>query len=257
MYFKPETVNVYARMVPVGGLAAVLPLFAVIGRQDQRAARAPAHEQRGAPLGSRQRCVRSPTHDHLTGLPTGVIVQRGAPARARQAERHARPVALFFMDLDRFKNINDTLGHQFGDRVLAGCRQAPAAAVREATSSRASAETSSCWLVEEQGDPAALTEIARKLLAAVSELRKIDGHELNVTLSIGICTYPADGRDFEDAAVRGGYRHVPRQGSGPQRIQLLFRRAAIAHAGEARAGGRPAARPRAGEFACTTSPRST
>src|SRR5207247_11004470 len=48
---------------------------------------------------------------------------------------------------------------------------------------------------EELGYPAALTEIARKLLAAVSELRKIDGQELNVTLSIGICTYPADGRD--------------------------------------------------------------
>ncbi|TMG91732.1 MAG: EAL domain-containing protein [Betaproteobacteria bacterium] len=148
-------------------------------RQDQRSARAPAHEQRGAPLGSRQRASdRHARPSHGPAQPG--VVQRGAPARARQggASREAGRALLH--------GPGPVQEHQRHARPpvrrpgAAGCGQAPG-------SLRARGRY--------QGDPAALTEIARKLLAAVSELRKIDGQDLNVTLSIGICAYPADGRD--------------------------------------------------------------
>ncbi len=194
MYFKPQTVNVYHEWFQWAGLAAVLPLFAVIGgrisglRQRLRT----SNEELRSALGNVRQIA---THDHLTSLPNRVLFNEELQRALARAERHARPVALFFMDLDRFKNINDTLGHQFGDRVLQEAAKRLANCVREGDIIARLGGDEFVLLVEELGDPAALTEIARKLLAAVSELRKIDGQELNVTLSIGICTYPADGRD--------------------------------------------------------------
>src|SRR5213596_121639 len=77
-----------------------------------------------------------------------------------RAERHARPVALFFMDLDRFKNINDTLGHQFGDRVLQEAAKRLANCVREGDIIARLGGDEFVLLVEELGDQATLSEIA-------------------------------------------------------------------------------------------------
>ena len=194
MYFKPQTVNVYHEWFQWAGLAAVLPLFAVIGgrfsllRQRLRT----SNEELRSALGSVRQMA---THDHLTGLPNRVLFNEELQRALARAERHARPVALFFMDVDRFKNINDTLGHQFGDRVLQEAAKRLITCVREGDIVARLGGDEFVLLVEEIGDAAVLTEIARKLLAALSELGKIDGQELNVTLSIGICIYPADGRD--------------------------------------------------------------
>ena len=194
MYFKPQSVNVYHEWFQWAGLAAVLPLFAVIGGRISRLRqrlRASNEELRSA-LGAVRQMA---THDHLTGLPNRVLFNEELQRALARAERHSRPVALFFMDLDRFKNINDTLGHQFGDRVLQDAAKRLGGCVREGDIIARLGGDEFVLLVEEQGDPATLTEIARKLLAAVSDLGRIDGQELNVTLSIGICTYPADGHD--------------------------------------------------------------
>ncbi len=194
MYFKPQTVNVYHEWFQWAGLAAVLPLFAVIGgrfsllRQRLRT----SNEELRSALGSVRQMA---THDHLTGLPNRVLFNEELQRALARAERHSRPVALFFMDVDRFKNINDTLGHQFGDRVLQEAAKRLITCVREGDIVARLGGDEFVLLVEEIGDAAVLTEIARKLLAALSELGKIDGQELNVTLSIGICIYPADGRD--------------------------------------------------------------
>ncbi len=194
MYFKPQTVNVYHEWFQWAGLAAVLPLFAVIGgrfsllRQRLRT----SNEELRSALGSVRQMA---THDHLTGLPNRVLFNEELQRALARAERHSRPMALFFMDVDRFKNINDTLGHQFGDRVLQEAAKRLITCVREGDIVARLGGDEFVLLVEEIGDAAVLTEIARKLLAALSELGKIDGQELNVTLSIGICTYPADGRD--------------------------------------------------------------
>jgi diguanylate cyclase (GGDEF)-like protein len=194
MYFKPGTVNVYHEWFQWAGLAGLLPLFAMIGGRISRLRerlRNSNEELRSALSAVRQMA----THDNLTGLPNRVLFNEELQRALARAERHMRAVTLFFMDLDRFKNINDTLGHQFGDRVLQEAAKRLAACVREGDIIARLGGDEFVLLVEELGDPVALAEIARKLLVAVTDLGTIDGQELNVSLSIGICAYPADARD--------------------------------------------------------------
>ena len=194
MYLKPGTVNVLHEWFQWAGLAGLLPLFAMIGGRISRLRerlRSSNDELRSALSAVRQMA----THDHLTGLPNRALFNEELQRALARAERHGRPVTLFFMDLDRFKNINDTLGHQFGDRVLQETAKRLSACVREGDIIARLGGDEFVLLVEELGDPAALAEIARKLLTAVSDLGTIDGQELNVSLSIGICGYPTDGRD--------------------------------------------------------------
>ncbi|MGB5079109.1 MAG: EAL domain-containing protein, partial [Burkholderiales bacterium] len=194
MYYKPQTVNVYLEWFQWVGLAAVLPLFAIIGGRISRLRERlrTSNEQLRSALGSIRQMA---THDNLTGLPNRVLFNEELQRALARAERHRRQVALYFMDLDRFKNINDTLGHQFGDRVLQEAARRLMSCVREGDLVARLGGDEFVLLVEEVGEQSTLTEIARKLLAAVGELRAIDGQELNVSLSIGICLYPADGRD--------------------------------------------------------------
>jgi diguanylate cyclase (GGDEF)-like protein len=194
MWLKPETVNVYHEWFQWAGLACLLPLFAMIGGRISglRERLRSSNEELRSALGAVRQMA---THDHLTGLPNRVLFNEELLRALARAERHTRPVTLFFMDLDRFKNINDTLGHQFGDRVLQEAAKRLSGCVREGDIIARLGGDEFVLLVEELGDPAALTEIARKLLAAVADLGRIDGQDLNISLSIGICAYPADGRD--------------------------------------------------------------
>jgi diguanylate cyclase (GGDEF)-like protein len=194
MWLKPATVNVYHEWFQWAGLACLLPLFAMIGGRISRLRERlrTSNEELRSALGAVRKMA---THDHLTDLPNRVLFNEELQRALARAERHARPVTLFFMDLDRFKNINDTLGHQFGDRVLQEAAKRLSSCVREGDIIARLGGDEFVLLVEELGDPAALTEIARKLLASVADLGTIDGQDLNVSLSIGICAYPTDGRD--------------------------------------------------------------
>jgi len=194
MYYKPHTVNVYVEWFQWVGLAALLPLFALIGGRISRLRerlRASNEELRSA-LGSIRQMA---THDGLTHLPNRVLFNEELQRALARAERHHRPLALFFMDLDRFKNINDSLGHQFGDRVLQEAAGRLTGCMRESDIVARYSGDEFVLLVEEVEDQATLTDIARKLLAAIANLDSIDGQEINVSVSIGICTYPSEGQD--------------------------------------------------------------
>ena len=114
-----------------------------------------------------------------------------------QGQRHDRSLAVFFLDLDRFKNINDTLGHQFGDKVLKEAAARLARSVRTSDIVARLGGDEFVLLVEEFGPPSVLTEIAQKLLVAMSQTAVIDGHEISLSASVGICTYPEEGRDAQ------------------------------------------------------------
>jgi len=194
MKYKPDTVNVYLEFFHWAGLASILPLFAVVGgriSELRRHLRSSNEDLRSALAAVRQVA----THDNLTGLPNRVLFGEELQHALAQAERRHRPVALLFMDLDRFKNINDTLGHAFGDRVLQEVAKRLTRCVRESDILARLGGDEFVLLVEEFPDPANLGGIAQKLLTAVSQVTSIDGRELNLSVSIGICMYPADGRD--------------------------------------------------------------
>lgn len=194
MVFKPDTVNVYLEWFQWAGLASLLPLFAVVGGRisalRQRLRR--SNEELRSALGAVRQVA---THDSLTGLPNRVLFNEELLHALAKVERHHRPMALFVLDLDRFKVINDTLGHAFGDRVLQEVGKRLLGCVRESDIVARLGGDEFVLLLEEFGDNANLTEVARKLLASVSDLNEIDGREIGLSVSIGICSAPDDGRD--------------------------------------------------------------
>jgi len=194
MYFKPETVNVYVEWFQWAGMAAFLPFFGVVGGRisELRARLRRSNDELTEALASVRQIA---THDHLTGLTNRVLFNEELQHALARVERHRRPAALFVLDLDRFKVINDTLGHQFGDRVLQETAKRLLGCVRESDILARLGGDEFVILLEEFGEDSNLTEIARKLLASVAELDSIDGREIGLSVSIGICAAPADGRD--------------------------------------------------------------
>ena len=131
-------------------------------------------------------------HDFLTGLPNRLLLQERFSRAIGQAQRHRKQVAVLFVDLDYFKNINDSLGHVIGDRLLQSVAERLVGCVRSTdTVCRQGGDEFVILLAEiEQHRDAA--QIAEKLLAALLAPHLIDGNELHVTLSIGISIYPDD-----------------------------------------------------------------
>jgi diguanylate cyclase (GGDEF)-like protein len=134
-------------------------------------------------------------YDALTGLPNrNLFTDRLAHALA-VGQRNRTPFALLYIDIDHFKRINDTFGHETGDELL---REV---AARLARSVRAS-DTVARWggdefvaILDGVADPQPAARVASKLLAMCSEPYLVCGHECRITLSVGSSFYPRDGHD--------------------------------------------------------------
>jgi diguanylate cyclase (GGDEF)-like protein len=194
MYAKPDTVNVYLEWFHWIGLAAVLPCFAFIGGRVSEL-RARLHKSNEELLSALAAIRQMATHDQLTDMPNRTLFNDTLQRAIARAERQKQSLAVFFMDLDRFKNINDTLGHGFGDQVLQEMGRRLLSSVCDSDFVARLGGDEFVLLVEDCRDEGNLADIANKLLAAVSKPMVVQGHELHLSLSIGICTYPADGRD--------------------------------------------------------------
>lgn len=134
--------------------------------------------------------------DPLTGLPNRALLGDRASHALSAAQRHHTQLVVMFVDLDHFKNVNDTLGHGIGDALLIAVAARLKAAVREIdTVSRQGGDEFVLILPDTNADGAA--HVARKLLEAVAQPYQIETFELTVTPSIGIALYPGDGGDFE------------------------------------------------------------
>ena len=133
------------------------------------------------------------TRDALTGLPNRVLLQERLTQAIAQARRSGRRVGVVFIDLDRFKNVNDTLGHRIGDELLKRVTAALSSALREADLLARLGGDEFMVIVEDFDDPDVLNRIAQKLQDAVSQPFKIEEHDIYVTSSIGISLYPDDG----------------------------------------------------------------
>jgi diguanylate cyclase (GGDEF)-like protein len=156
--------------------------------------------------------------DALTGLPNRLQLRDRAQYALSLAQASGKSVALMFLDLDHFKNINDSLGHSVGDALLVELAGRLHAALRaEDTASRMGGDEFSFLLYGVDAQSAA--SAAQQLLDVMAKPFQIVGHNLSVTASIGIALYPGDGEDLEtlfknaDAAMyrvkqegRHGYR---------------------------------------------------
>ncbi|MDQ3160722.1 MAG: diguanylate cyclase, partial [Pseudomonadota bacterium] len=136
-------------------------------------------------------------HDALTGLPNRLLFQDRLNQALAQAERKKLQVAVLYMDLDRFKNINDMLGHASGDELLRqACSRLQACIRKTDTLARLGGDEFTVVL-SELSDPQDAMRVATKLIEAMRAPFQMDQHELFVTLSLGISIYPDDGLDSD------------------------------------------------------------
>jgi len=193
--------------------------------------------------------------DSLTGLPNRALLTDRCQVALRAAQRNHQTVALMFLDLDHFKNVNDSLGHRVGDAVLIELAGRLTGVVREQdTVSRLGGDEFILMLPDTDSEGAAL--VAEKLIQAALVPFQIERHELTVTPSIGIAMFPQDGLELDalsrcaDAAM---YR-AKEDGRNSFRFSRPIFRAVptVRCSSETLCGARWSAI----SFICTTNPRS-
>jgi diguanylate cyclase (GGDEF)-like protein/PAS domain S-box-containing protein len=136
-------------------------------------------------------------HDFLTELPNRMLLNDRLTQAIASAHRHRTSLAVLFVDVDRFKHINDTLGHAIGDQLLKSIAQRLVACVRSSDTVSRQGGDEFLVLLSEVGHADDVARSADKILAAVSAPHHIDHQDVHVTVSVGIGVYPEDGTDAE------------------------------------------------------------
>ena len=170
----------------------------------------PIHDRRGQVIGAvivfkdvsdaramSLRAVYLAQHDFLTDLPNRMLLNDRLTQAIALARRHGHHLAVLFLDLDRFKHVNDSLGHVIGDTLLQSVARRLVTCVRSSdTVSRQGGDEFVVLLSEiEHADDAAAS--AQKIIAALVAPHDVANHQLHVTVTIGISIYPDDGPDAE------------------------------------------------------------
>jgi diguanylate cyclase (GGDEF)-like protein/PAS domain S-box-containing protein len=156
-------------------------------------------------------------HDVLTGLPNRALMQQRAEQALDDAARNGSCMALVFIDLDKFKQINDQLGHQVGDRLLVAAAQRLRRCVRSSDTVARLGGDEFVLLLPALSDQAPVHTIAAKVVQSLGQPFHIDGQSLEISASAGISIYPDHGLALEklielaDAAMyrakTGGRNH--------------------------------------------------
>ena len=137
-------------------------------------------------------------HDALTGLPNRSLLRDRLSQAILSAARYDRLVTVAFIDLDNFKVVNDSLGHNAGDELLKAAASRMVACLRATdTVVRLGGDEFVVLLVDQSKDAATITATIQKLMAAVAEPVHLEGHDIKVSISIGIASYPSDGADAD------------------------------------------------------------
>ncbi len=135
--------------------------------------------------------------DALTHLPNRSLFQERVEQALVRTHRRRRSMAVLFLDLDRFKLINDTLGHQLGDQLLELMGQRLKSCVREDDTVARLGGDEFTVLLNDVNSPQDISHILQKIINAISEPAFLDGHEVCTSTSIGVSVYPEDGSDVQ------------------------------------------------------------
>ncbi|MBI3545566.1 MAG: diguanylate cyclase [Gammaproteobacteria bacterium] len=136
-------------------------------------------------------------HDGLTGLPNRILFRERVSQAITEARRHGHQVAVLFIDLDHFKDINDSLGHQIGDRLLQITATRLRRCLREGDGVARVGGDEFVVSLSALTDSNDATLIAGKILETLREPFRVGRDELSISGSIGIGLYPSDGQDVE------------------------------------------------------------
>jgi len=159
-------------------------------------------------------------YDVLTGLPNRRLLEDRLHMATAHARRNQQQMAVLFIDLDRFKRINDSLGHEVGDQLLNSIAQRLLLAVREDDTVARMGGDEFVAILSDIDSPAQAVQVARRMLEALQQPTIIQGHELVVTVSIGISIYPDDGKDGELLLRNADAAMYRAKGSGRNAYQL-------------------------------------
>lgn len=149
----------------------------------------------------------------MTGLPNRTVFNDRLEHALHKTQRNSGTLAVFFLDLDHFKNINDSLGHKAGDLLLCEVAKRLKSCIREGDTVARLGGDEFTIILEDVRSAKFVAKVANKFLAAISQAYLLDSTEVNISPSIGISLYPSDGRDVDtllrnaDAAMYHAKKH--------------------------------------------------
>jgi diguanylate cyclase (GGDEF)-like protein len=161
------------------------------------------------------------THDALTGLPNRVLFLDRLGRELAHAERDGRTFAVLVIDLDRFKVINDTLGHGAGDELLIEIARRLSLAVRTVDTVARTGGDEFLVLITGIGEPAYAAVVAAKLVAELDQATSIGATEVHTSGSVGISVYPADGTDADSLVAHADEAMYSAKQSGRNSFQFF------------------------------------
>lgn len=141
-------------------------------------------------------------YDNLTGLPRRNLCENRLEHLLQQANRYHKQVIVMFIDLDNFKDINESFGHKFGDDFLVQVALRLSKNLRASDTLCRISGDEFLLILESSTQPTDAGVLAEKLIAELSQTIVIDGHKLNTSVSIGIATYPNDGDNASELTQR-------------------------------------------------------
>ena len=181
-------------------LVAVLFVTSVISwlmASDMHTALDAVHAQNAQMAAAQARMEVMATHDALTGLPNRSLARDRFEQAAAAARRGERSVAMLYLDLDNFKNVNDSLGHSSGDTLLKQVSERLSSLLRTADTVARLGGDEFLLLVPEVDEVDAVAEIANKVVSCLMAPFEVIGMDIFAGCSLGITMFPADGTDFD------------------------------------------------------------
>jgi diguanylate cyclase (GGDEF)-like protein/PAS domain S-box-containing protein len=195
---------------------------------------APIHDRRGQVTGAvivfhdvsqahamSQRLSHLAHHDFLTDLPNRLLFNDRLAQAMSAAQRHGEQLAVLFVDVDRFKHVNDSLGHAIGDQLLMSVAERLTDNVRgsDTVSRQGGDEFVILLSTIARAEDAAVSAV--KILTALSMPHQIKEHELQITLSIGIAVHPDDGSDAESLVKHADVAMLNAKNNGRNNYQFF------------------------------------
>jgi len=179
-----------------GGSIVLVAVMLVLWRMSRQLALARQREA-DAKVAYAQRVEYMAYHDSLTGLPNRSMFSKLLEHSISVGQRYGRRLAVLFLDLDRFKQINDTLGHEAGDELLKEVAVRLKACLRESDTVARLGGDEFVVMLPEMGDETRVAGVAQKMLHAIAKPFLLLGQEFRISVSIGISVYPQHGQDEE------------------------------------------------------------
>lgn len=155
------------------------------------------------------------SHDALTGLPNRGYCQERLSQILVQAHRQNRRFAVMLLDLDRFKQINDTLGHHIGDGLLQAVARRLKGHLRDEDTLARLGGDEFMVIMDDIDDSDIIATTAQRLIEALASPFQVDGHEVSVTTSIGVACFPEDGEDIPTLTQNADAASYQAKAQGP------------------------------------------